>query len=169
MSRIISFLFTYTPLRYYVQSFWRDEAFSYLLAKQDIVSLLLTTARDANPPLYYLLLHFWMALNGDSSYYVRFLSVLFSVATIPFIYLIGKRISGPATGLAAAVLLTVSPFNIRYSQETRMYTLLVFNAAVALYALVRLLTDGRAARPIGSQLLEYLRAWRRPDTLPSAR
>jgi mannosyltransferase len=33
---------------------------------------------------------------------------------------------------------------------------------VAIYALVRLLTDPRSARPIGSQFLEYLRAWRTP-------
>ena len=46
-----------------------------------------------------------------------------------------------------------------------MYTCLAFNAAVAIYALVRLLTDPRSARPIGSQFREYLQAWR---TLPAA-
>jgi hypothetical protein len=50
-----------------------------------------------------------------------------------------------------------------------MYTLLTFNAAVATYALVRLLTDSRSVRPIGSQFQEYLHAWRtsgpvEPDT-----
>jgi hypothetical protein len=41
-----------------------------------------------------------------------------------------------------------------------MYTCLAFNAAVAIYALVRLLTDSRSVRPIGSQFREYLHAWR---------
>ena len=50
-----------------------------------------------------------------------------------------------------------------------MYTLLTFNAAVAIYALLRLLTDSRSVRPIGSQFREYLHAWRtsgpvEPDT-----
>jgi hypothetical protein len=50
-----------------------------------------------------------------------------------------------------------------------MYTLLAFNAAAAIYALVRLLTDSRTVRPIGSQFREYLHAWRtsgpvEPDT-----
>jgi uncharacterized membrane protein len=85
------------------------------------------------------------------------------------IYLIGKRMSGVVVGLAAAVLLALSPFNIRLAQETRMYTLLTFNAAVAIYALVRLLTDSRSVRPIGSQFREYLHAWHtyepvEPDT-----
>jgi mannosyltransferase len=63
-------------------------------------------------------------------------------------------------GLAAAVFLALSPFNIVYAQETRMYTFLLFNAAVAIYALVRLLTDSRSVRPMGSQFREYLHAWR---------
>jgi hypothetical protein len=41
-----------------------------------------------------------------------------------------------------------------------MYTLLTFNAAVAIYALVRLLTDPRSVMPIGNQFREYLHAWR---------
>ena len=41
-----------------------------------------------------------------------------------------------------------------------MYTLLTFNVAVAIYALVRLLTDPRSVKPIGSQFREYLHAWR---------
>ncbi len=41
-----------------------------------------------------------------------------------------------------------------------MYTLLTLNAAIAIYALVRLLTDSRSVRPIGSQFREYLHTWR---------
>jgi len=63
-------------------------------------------------------------------------------------------------GLAAAVLLALSPFHIYFAQETRMYTCLTLNAAVAMYALVRLLTDSRSARPIGSQFRDYVHAWR---------
>jgi mannosyltransferase len=140
---------------------WLDETFSVWLANHGVVDMLQWIARiDQHPPLYYLLLHYWMAINGDTPYYDRLLSVLFGAATIPIIYLIGKRISGVVVGLAAALLLALSPFNIYYAQETRMYTLLMFNAAAAIYALVRLLTDPRSVRPIGSQFREYLHAWR---------
>ena len=70
---------------------------------------------------------------------------LFGTATIPIIYLIGKRLSGPVMGLVAAVLLAFSVFNIFYAQEARMYTLLAFNAAVAIYALARA-ADGPTRR-----------------------
>ena len=62
-------------------------------------------------------------------------------------------------GLMAAVFMCFSTFNIYYAQETRMYTLLVFNAAVAIYALVRLLTDSRSIQPIGNQFREYVHDW----------
>jgi hypothetical protein len=149
---------------------WLDETFSVWLANHSVADMLQWIARiDQHPPLYYLLLHTWIALKGDTPHYVRLLSALFGAGTIPIMYLIGKRMSGAVMGLAAAVFLAFSPFNIYFAQETRMYTCLTFNAAVAIYALVRLLTDSRSARPIGSQFREYLHAWRtlgpvEPDT-----
>ncbi|MEZ4641909.1 MAG: glycosyltransferase family 39 protein [Chloroflexota bacterium] len=143
------------------QGMWLDETFSVWLANHSITDMLQWIVKiDQHPPLYYLLLHYWMAYNGDTPYYVRLLSALFGAGTIPIIYLIGKRMSGVVTGLVAAVLLALSPFNIRFAQEARMYTLLTFNAAVAIYALVRLLTDPRAASPIGRQFREYVHTWR---------
>lgn len=140
---------------------WLDEAFSIWLAHHSVGELLQWVVRiDQHPPLYYLLLQPWLALNGDSPYLARLLSVLLGAATIPVVYLIGKRLSGSVMGLAAAVFLAVSPFNVFFAQETRMYALLTFNAAVAIYALVRLLTDPRATQPIGGQFRAYLAAWR---------
>ena len=139
---------------------WLDETFSVWLANHNVVDMLQWIVKiDQHPPLYYLLLHYWIGHYGDTPYDVRLLSVLFGAGTIPVIYLIGKRMSGVVMGLAAAVILAFSPFNIRFAQETRMYTLLTFNAAVAIYALVRLLTDSRSVRPIGSQFQEYLHTW----------
>ncbi len=149
---------------------WLDETFSVWLASQSVPEMLQWMVKiDQHPPLYYLLLHYWIAFRGDAPDNVRLLSALFSAGTIPVIYLIGKRLSGVMMGLSAAVLLAFSLFNIFYAQETRMYTLLMFNAAVAIYALVRLLTDSRSVSPIGSQFREYLHAWRtsgpaQPDT-----
>ena len=140
---------------------WLDETFSVWLANQRVFDMLQWIVKiDQHPPLYYFLLHYWIELHGDMPYDVRLLSAIFGASTIPVIYLIGKRLSGVVVGLAAAVFLALSPFNIYFAQETRMYTLLTFNAAVAIYALVRLLTDPRSSRSIGSQFLEYVHTWR---------
>lgn len=143
---------------------WLDETFSVWLANHTVPDMLQWIVRiDQHPPLYYLLLHYWIALRGDTPYDVRLLSVLFGTGTIPIIYLIGKRMAGAVVGVAAAVFLAFSPYHIYFAQETRMYTLLTFNAAIAIYALTILLTDSRSAVPIGSQFREYVHAWRTSD------
>jgi hypothetical protein len=148
---------------------WLDETFSVWVASHNIGEMLQWIVRiDQHPPLYYFLLHYWIILKGDSPYYVRLFSVLFGAATIPIIYLIGKRISGVVMGVAAAIFLALSPFHLYFAQETRMYTLLTFNAAVAIYALVRLLTDPRTVSPIGRQFRQYLHAWRTSTSLEPA-
>ncbi|MFN2233096.1 MAG: glycosyltransferase family 39 protein [Anaerolineales bacterium] len=148
---------------------WLDETFSVWLANHSLEEMLSWIAKiDQHPPLYYLLLHPWIGKFGDTPYYVRLLSVLFGTITIPVIYQIGKRMSGAMMGLVAALFLALSPFNIRFAQEARMYTLLTFNAAMAIYALVSLLTDVQNTRPIGSQFLDYLRAWREPRPVEPA-
>ena len=145
---------------------WLDETFSVWLANQSVSDMLQWIVKiDQHPPLYYFMLHYWVAFKGDTPYDARLLSVLFGVGTIPVIYLIGKRLSNALVGLAAAVFITSSLFNIYYAQEARMYTLLAFNAAVAIYALSRLLTDSQAAKPIGSQFREYLQVWRTAETI----
>ena len=147
-----------------------DETYSIWLASHKVVDMLQWVVKsDQNPPLYYFLLHYWITLNGTLPYFVRLLSTLLGTVTIPVIYLIGQRMSGAKVGLAAAMILAISPFHIYYAQDTGMYTLLTFNAAVAIYALVRLLMDSRSARPIGSQFWEYLHAWRTPEPVEPGR
>ena len=144
-----------------IKGMWLDETFSVWLSGQSIPDMLQWIIKiDQHPPLYYLLLHYWMGNYGDTPYYVRLLSVLCGTLTIPMMYLIGKRISGAVVGLAAATFMCFSTINVYYAQETRMYTLLLFNVAVAIYALVRLLTDPRSIGPIGGQLQGYLHDWR---------
>ncbi len=129
------------------QSLWLDEAFSVWLARHPLQEMLEWVVEiDQHPPLYYTLLHFWVSFFGDSAPAVRALSALIGTVTIPVIYLIGCRLAdGDRTvGLLAAAILAISPFHVRFAQEARMYTLLTLNAALAVYALVRLLSDSPA-------------------------
>ncbi len=140
---------------------WLDEAFSVWMARHPLAEMLGWIARiDQHPPLYYLLLHLWLAL-GDDPATVRALSALFSTLTVPVVYALGHRLAGPRVGLLAALLLALAPFHVRFAQEARMYALLTFSAALAMLALVHLLTDPRAAQvPLGSQLIRFIRDWR---------
>jgi len=125
---------------------WIDEAFSIWMARQPLRQMLSWVIRvDQHPPLYYALLHFWLRL-GDDPATVRALSALCGTLTIPVIYLLGRLLADDKVGLLAALLLAVSPFHVRFAQEARMYTLLALNAALALYALARLLAVAPASR-----------------------
>ena len=116
---------TYQPL-------WWDEGWSLYFATTNIGNMLELTAVDIHPPLYYLLLHFWMRLFGPSVVSVRLVSVLIGTATVPLLYIAGRRLSGHLGGLLAAVLLAISPFHIYYSQEVRMYGLVTLLGLAAL-------------------------------------
>src|SRR5581483_11527793 len=54
---------------------------------------------------------------------IRSLSVLFGLATIPAIYVLGRRMFGERAGMIAAFLLTVNAYHVRYAQEARSYEL----------------------------------------------
>jgi uncharacterized membrane protein len=151
-------------LRFYQignQGLWLDEAFSVWLGWQPVTEMWAWLLKvDQHPPLYYTLLHFWMTF-GDSAANVRSFSALVSTLTVPVIYLLGRRLGGAPVGLLAALLLAISPFHVRFAQETRMYTLLTLNAGLALTFLVYLLTDARAATAaLGSQLVRFYQTWR---------
>ena len=141
---------------------WLDEAFSVWLGWQPLRELLAWVVKiDQHPPLYYTLLHFWMKIAGDSPNDVRMLSAILGTLTIPVMFLLGRRLMGTTVGLLAALILALSPFHVRFAQETRMYTTLTLNASLALLALSYLLTDARSVTmPIGRQLGDFYRAWR---------
>lgn len=110
-------------------SLWLDEAYSLYVAGGSLRQALLGGLGDRHtPPLYYGILNLWLRLWG-SDIGLRMLSVLFGVAAIPLIYLFGRRIFGRSAGLVAAWAAAVSAYAVYYSQEGRMYGLLLLLAA----------------------------------------
>ncbi len=105
------------------ESAWIDEAYSIALAKHPIAGIIQGTAADQHPPLYYLLLHFWL-LFGSGVTYARSLSLIIGMINIAQIIEFGRRQAGVIIGLGAGLLLAISPMHVWYSQEVRMYILL---------------------------------------------
>src|SRR5262249_29914107 len=98
------------------------------------------------PPLYALLLNCSIRVFGFGDISVRLLSVVFSLLTIAVIYMISWRCLGLRTAIFAAVLQTVSPFDIYYAQEARMYALLTLTAASSTGSLFFLLSRSLSGR-----------------------
>ncbi|MBE9507457.1 MAG: glycosyltransferase family 39 protein [Chloroflexi bacterium] len=143
---LLAILLLASLLRFYrldAQSFWNDEGNSARLSERTLDLILEGTASDIHPPGYYLLLHYWRGLFGQSEFALRSLSVVAGLALVAFTYLLGRHLFGETTGLMAAFLGAVSPFAVYYSQEARMYALLAVLSAASTYLLLRLLASNR--------------------------
>jgi mannosyltransferase len=119
------------------KSLWADEAVSVAFTQigwSDLAHIL--WHREGNMSLYYLLLRAWCLL-GHSEAVFRGFSTVWSVATIPVIYALGRRLFTPLTGVIAALLWTVNAYSVRYAQETRSYSMVAFLVTLATYFLIR--------------------------------
>lgn len=88
-------------------------------------------------PFYYTLLYGWSRLAGTSTLTLRYLSILAGMACIPLVFLLGRRLSGSAAGLLAALCLSCSLPHIYYSQEIRRYVFDTLLVLCSFYSLVR--------------------------------
>jgi len=153
---LLAILLLASFLRFYrldAQSFWNDEGNSARIAERTLDLILEGAAGDIHPPGYYLLLHGWRALFGQSEFALRSLSTVAGLALVILTYLLGRHLFGEAAGLTAAFLGTISPFAVYYSQEARMYALLAALSAASTYALLRLLTINQSLVPSPQSLI----------------
>ncbi|MEZ5178403.1 MAG: glycosyltransferase family 39 protein [Acidimicrobiales bacterium] len=124
---------------------WLDETLSVNIARLPLGDIPEALRHDGHPPLYYWLLHGWMALFGQGSVAVRAFSGLWGLALFPLVWVAARRLGGRRVAIYAVALLALSPYAIRYAAETRMY------AMVSVLALAGwLLADDalRSPRPI---------------------
>lgn len=154
---LLLFAFAYRLYRLGGASLWYDETVSIYLARLDLVSLTRHTAGDIHPPFYYYLLHFWGQVAGWSEFSAAFLSLCFGMLLIALVYRAASELPTPplipppsaSSGQAlkgmgnvpviSAFLVAISPYNLWYSQEVRMYTLGAFLGLASVYFFVRML------------------------------
>ena len=123
-------------LRLLDQSIWYDEAFDVLYAQKPLSGILNAAKRDTMPPLHYVLLHLWMQV-GDQELVARLFPVYMGVLATAAVYPIGSRLLGPEVGLGGALLTAVSPFQVYYAREVRMYSQMLLLALVSVLFLLR--------------------------------
>ncbi|HVO61069.1 MAG TPA: glycosyltransferase family 39 protein [Terriglobales bacterium] len=91
---------------------------------------------EANMALYYVLLRVWSHISHSVSF-LRFLSVIPAVATVPVLYSLGKKLFSPLAALLASLLFSLNTFHIYYSQVGRGYSLAVFLVTLSCFFFVR--------------------------------
>jgi len=102
-----------------------DEPFSIFYAQQDLGDMMGVFMNENNPPLHFVLLHYWISLFGISPVSVRSLSLLFSVLTIPVLFRFGKKILNKKFAILLIGFFIFSTFNHYHALEARVYSLMV--------------------------------------------
>jgi mannosyltransferase len=121
-----------------------DEPFSIFYAQQDLNEFIPFLNKGNNPPLHFILLHYWMKIFGIGSISVRSLSLLFSLLTIPVLYHFGKKIVGQNYSVLFVGFFIFSTFNHFHALEARVYSLMVLLSIIAMTNIYKLLfTDKR--------------------------
>jgi mannosyltransferase len=126
------------------QSFWLDELHTGIEADPgNSLSTVLNYLRtvDPQPPLYHLLVHFWMKIAGYNDFQARLIPAMAGVAGIAAIYFLGKAIYDRQAGIIAALFTCFNYFHLYYSQEARNYTLLFLLTCLSFLYLIRCLKN----------------------------
>lgn len=122
-------------------SLWHDEVFSAQAAQQAWSNMFREIALDlVHPPLFYILLKLWIYIGGVSVWWMRLLPCLLAIATLPILFALFKELQLPYPGQVVALsFIALNSLLIRYSQELRMYSLLVLVSTASLLLFIRLI------------------------------
>ena len=110
---------------------WYDEAFAVLFSAEGPRAMSYGTlvveqgiAADVHPLGYYTMLWIWQSVAGASPVAVRVPSVILGLVLVFIGYRLSRRLFEERIAIVAASMLALSPFQVHYSQEVRMYVLL---------------------------------------------
>jgi len=142
------------------ESIWYDEAYTIRVAHLGFWDVIADCSKDVHPPAYLLLMRYWVHVFGDSVYSVRFPSVIFGLLSVYMAYRVGGSFFSGETGVLASAIMAVSLIHVRYSQDARMYPLLVLLTLLSMYFFHRTLILGKkgpdaAAYVLSTTLLVY--------------
>ncbi|MEU8774563.1 glycosyltransferase family 39 protein [Streptomyces sp. NPDC048606] len=129
-----------TTFRAGTPQLWRDELASWNAASRttgELVGMLGNV--DAVSGLYYLLLHGWVSVVGDSAAMLRLPSALAMAGSAAFVVLIARTLFDRRTAVFAGLLFALLPAVTRYGTEARSYAFVVLAVAAATWLLLRAL------------------------------
>ncbi|MDE0465121.1 MAG: glycosyltransferase family 39 protein [Caldilineaceae bacterium] len=130
------------------------------MAQRSLEQIARDAAADIHPPGYYWMLKFWSGMFGFSAGGIRSLSALSGILTVAVVYKTALEITYGTEkkqhefALLASFLAAVSPFQVFYSQEARMYALLTLEGTALMWALLAL-RRRVAAQGLSSSIAGY--------------
>lgn len=126
------------------KSFWFDELVTWGRARLPLAQLAVDSFKHKQLPTYFLLVSPF-ATPVDAEWMLRFPSAGFGAACVFLVAGVASEVRGLIAGLAAGLLMALSPTEVQFSQEARPYVLGSALVLAALWGLVRLASRPEAA------------------------
>ncbi len=117
---------------YATRGFWGDEAWTAVISQLPLAQIIEVTGQDFHPPFYYLLVHGFIQIFGNSEW-IRVLSTVFFILTLWPTYKLAKKLVGKTFAWVGTVLVAFSPILLIYAFEARSYGLLTMMSVATTY------------------------------------
>ncbi|UKN00342.1 glycosyltransferase family 39 protein [Paracrocinitomix mangrovi] len=124
-----------------VMEIGHDEPFSIFCAHKDVSYIVEAMSRGNNPPLFEIILHYWVNVFGDSVEAMRALPTIFSCLTVLVLYKIGKDFFNIQTAIIACTIFTFSTLHIHHAHNIRVYSLFTFLSTLSMYSFFHLIRN----------------------------
>ena len=141
--------------------YWIDEGISVGISSHPLDAIPGVLRQDGSPPLYYLLLHVWIAVFGSAPSATHALSAAFAIACVPAAWWAVAPF-GTWTAIVAGGLMALDPFVGLYADETRMYSVLLLVALMVCGAFLRAFVLRRRAHLASFAILLALALYAHP-------
>lgn len=109
---------------------WTDEAFTLQLLRGNIKDIIMGTAADVHPPLYYLYAKIFEVLFGEALIAQKIAAIIPMAATLVFAAAVIRKHFGDMAAFLSILFLTCIPCSMEFALQVRMYSLALFFVTV---------------------------------------
>jgi len=121
-------------------NFWTDEANGYFLSKQPLDTLITLMFHNVHedPPLFDIILHYWIIIAGSQVWMLRLLSILFWIGNGIGMFYAAKQLAGEKAAWASMLFLAIMPYHWLAPASLRWYSFFTCLAAWNFFLFLRL-------------------------------